>query len=165
MDEKIFLILFEKGILATVLLIFGFLLNAILQANKLRGETVAKLAENRASAYEKLWKGLALIRPADDEEVSHEKRKQVEKLLADWYHDDSGALYMSWLTARRYMLLRRALDNKDSSSKMIRNQISLLRTRLKIDCGIYSCFEGMMQLPSRKSANKSFKQMPKSGAA
>ena len=52
MEEKIFLILFEKGILAAVLLIFGFVLNAILQENKLRGETVAKLAKKRALAYE-----------------------------------------------------------------------------------------------------------------
>jgi hypothetical protein len=149
MEEKIFLILFEKGILATILLITGFLLNAVLQANKIRGETIAELAKDRADAYKKLWKEVALIRPAENEEVSSDQRKQMEKILTDWYHEDSGALYMSWLTSRRYMLLRRSLDDTNSTSDFIRNQVSLLRTRLKIDCGIYSYIDGLLQLPSR----------------
>lgn len=160
-----FLVWFEKGILAAALLILGFFLNSILQANRIRGETAAKLAVNRAIAYENLWKRLAKVRPADNEDVSHEKRKELEEILIDWYHNDSGALYMSWLTARRYMLLRRAIDNKKTSSDMIRTQVSLLRTRLKIDCGIYSGLQGLLQLPKRKSANNSFKQTPKGGAA
>jgi hypothetical protein len=163
MDEKIFLILFEKGILAAVVLIIGFFLNAVLQANKLRGETVAELAKERAAAYGQLWKELALIRPADNEEVSSDQRKQMEQILADWYHEHSGALYMSWLTARRYMLVRRALDDTNTTSKCIRKQISLLRTRLKIDCGIYSYLEGLLPLPSRLSANKSLQPTAKRG--
>ena len=149
MDEKIYLILFEKGILATILLLTGFLLNAVLQANKIRGETVAELAKDRSDAYKKLWKEIALIRPADNEEVSSDKRKQMKKILTDWYHDDSGALYMSWLTTRRFILLGRALDDTKTTNDFIRKQVSLLRTRLKIDCGIYSYLDGLLQLPNR----------------
>ena len=165
MTDEMFLIFFEKGVLALVLLILGYFLNSILQANKIRGETAAKLAVNRASAYENLWKKLAEVRPAYSEDVSHEKRNELEDLLIKWYHDESGALYMSWLTARRYMLLRRALDNKGTPSATIRKQVSLLRTRLKIDCGIYSALQGLLPLPSRKNANKSFEQKPKNDAA
>ena len=165
MEDGSFLMWFEKGILATVLLVIGFFLNYVLQANKIRGETAAKLANNRASAYEKLWKDLAKVRPADNEDISLRKRKALENLLIDWYHDDSGALYMSWSTARRYMLLRRALDNKNTSSDMVRKQVSLLRTRLKVDCGIYTGLQGLLQLPKIKGSNKSFKQTPKNGAA
>ena len=150
MEDGMFLIWFEKGLLAMGLLIVGFFLNYILQANKIRGETAAKLAINRADAYEKLWKGLTEVRPADSENVSTDKRKELEKFLIKWYHDDSGAFYMSWSTARRYMLLRRMLDNKKTSNDIIRKQVSLLRTRLKVDCGIYTGLQGLLPLPNRK---------------
>ena len=156
MDEKIFLIFLEKGLLAFVLVVIGFLFNWILQSAKSRSEMANKLAVDRASAYKSLWKTLASIRPGINEDVSPDKVSEIEKALIKWYHDEANALYMSRGTSKQYMLTRRSLCEKPIDSKKIRRRISRLRTQLKIDCGIYTDFEGILPLPSRhpKSANK-----------
>ena len=151
MEDKLFLILLDKGVLAIVLLSIGFLFNSILQKNRLRGEVLTQLASKRADAFESLWKGIAKIRPKDSENVTPDKKKEITELLKKWYHDESGALYMSWHTAKRYMLLRRSLTDEKATSDEVKKQISLLRTRLKIDCGIYSYYEGFKQLPSPRN--------------
>jgi hypothetical protein len=50
MDENLLLILFDKGILAAVLLFAGYVFNRALQVSKLKGDTVTKLAKDRAEA-------------------------------------------------------------------------------------------------------------------
>lgn len=157
MDEKVYLILLEKGLLAVVLVFVTFLFNWVLQAIQLRGETAKDLISDRSKAYIELWKGLAEIRPLSNEEVTPEKAQEMEKFLVDWYHNKANALYMSWNTTRKYMLVRQALEEHPIDSQKIRKRISRLRTQLKVDCGIYTDLEAFLPLPTpspKKSANK-----------
>lgn len=148
-DEEILLIFLEKGLLAIVLVVVGFLFNWILQSARLRKEMANELAVDRAAAYKELWKKLASIRPGIGKKILPSDVEATEKVLVDWYHHEANALYMSWTTARQYMLARRWLNKKPINSRQIRRRISRLRTQLKIDCGIYSGIEGILPLPSR----------------
>ena len=150
MEDQIFLILLEKGLLAGIAVLIGFVFNWVLQSAKLRSEMVKELAVERANAYKALWKTLAAIRPGIDEEISPELVNKIEAALVKWYHDEANALYMSWGTSRQYMLARRWLSRQPINSKKIRQRISRLRTQLKADCGIYSDIEKLLPLPSRK---------------
>jgi len=149
-SSEVLKILFEKGLLALVVLFAGFLLNWILQKNKLRREAANEIAYDRSQAYLDLWKALAAIRPRSDEIITHEKKDEIEFAIVDWYHKEAFALYMSWGTARRYMLLRKALQEQHINSDKIRKRVSKLRTQLKVDCGIYSGLEAILPLPKPK---------------
>ena len=148
-ENEIMLILLEKGLLAGILVAVGFLFNWILQSARLRKEMANQLAADRAAAYRDLWKKLASIRPGIEKDILPEEVEVIEKVLVEWYHDEANALYMSWGTAKKYMLARRWLGKKPINSKQIRRRISRLRTQLKIDCGIYSEIQGRLPLPSR----------------
>lgn len=164
-NREILKILFEKGLLAIIVLMAAFLFNLILQRNKLRGEAANEIAADRSKAYIELWKRLAEVRPGGDEEISPEKVKQIESALIDWYHKEAFALYMSWGTAKRYMQLRKSLEETPINSRKITRQVSLLRTQLKVDCGIYSEIEAIMPLPKlKKNANKSIQPAAKAPA-
>lgn len=149
-NSEVLKILFEKGLLALVVLFAGFLFNWILQKHKLQREAANQIASDRSNAYLELWKALAAIRPRSDEVISEEKRDEIEKVLVDWYHKEAFALYMSWGTARKYMLLRKALEVQPTNSDKIRKRVSKLRTQLKVDCGIYSGLEAILPLPKPK---------------
>jgi hypothetical protein len=149
-NSEVLIILFEKGLLALVVLFAGFLFNWILQTYKLKREAANQIASDRSKAYLELWKALAAIRPRSDEVISKEKKDEIEKVLVDWYHTEAFALYMSWGTARKYMLLRKALDEKPINSDKVRKRVSRLRTQLKVDCGIYSGLEAILPLPKPK---------------
>ncbi len=145
------LILLEKGILAVILVFIGFALKWILQTYKLKGDTISALSKDRGEAYQKLWKDLAAMRPGENEKLSESDVKDLKSLLIEWYHHDAGAMYMSWSTAKQYMLLRRTLDERPIDDKKIRSSVSRLRTKLKVDCGIYSKLDAMLPLPNIKA--------------
>lgn len=150
--SQFLLILFEKGLLALVLLLGAFLFNLILQKHKLRAEAANKIASERANAYRELWKGLAAVRPIGSQDVTEEDARKLETFLVNWYHKEAFALYMSWGTARRYMLARRALDKRPIDSHQIRKSISRLGTQVKVDCGIYSNLQALLPLPKPPSS-------------
>jgi len=52
MEDKLFLIFFDKGVLAVLLLIIGYFFNHMLQVNKLKGDTVTELAKDTLASRE-----------------------------------------------------------------------------------------------------------------
>lgn len=149
-SSKVLTILFEKGLLAMILLLAAFLFNFTLQRYKLRGEAANEIAADRAKAYVELWKVLAEVRPLDDEDIPPKKVKEIESVLKHWYHNQANALYMSFKAAKCYMLLRQALQITPINAQLIRKRVSLLRTQLKVDCGIYSQWDAKLSLPKPK---------------
>lgn len=61
-SSKVITILFEKGLLAMILLLAAFLFNFTLQRYKLRGEAANEIAAGRAKAYVEL----SLPKPKND---------------------------------------------------------------------------------------------------
>ena len=153
-NSELLKIVFEKGLLAIVVLLAAFLLNMVLQRSRLRGEATNQIAADRSMAYIELWKLLSAVRPRDDEIISPGRVAQIESVLYDWYHTEAYALYMSWRTTKRYMQLRKTLQLTPIDSDKIRKGVSSLRTQLKVDCGVYSSFDALRQLPRPKIETK-----------
>lgn len=161
-DQQIFITLLDKGLLAFVLLFGGFVLNWYLQNRKARDETIRELATSRADAYKDLWRILEEVKPAEFNAGEEDTKKKLDEALTNWYFNECGALFMSWQTTRQFFLVLDTVRNPTATFRQTQKMVSLLRTRLKQDCGIYSFFEALRQLPTpRKSpylANKSMNQ-------
>lgn len=152
-DAELSLLLLDKGLLALLALLVGFVLNWGLQRSKSQDDLRNALAVDRARSYQCLWKILA-VAPASG--LSRVERADLEVAMTDWYHDQSGALHMSWWTARRFI---RVLDSlratPPTAEHQLRKQISRLRTSLKRDCGRYGFFGQFIDVgPARPSPKR-----------
>ncbi len=150
-EQQVLLTLIDKGLLALLLLAAGFAFKWLLQDKKARDEALHALAPNRTTAYQELWKTLGKVPPSSDQAILPDVRKQLADALSDWYHEKSGALFLSWRTAKRFLIALNLVRDDSAANEAIRDAVSALRTQLKRDCGIYGPFEVAKQLPSPRS--------------
>jgi len=146
--------LFQNGLLAVLLLVAGYLFNAMLQRSKLRGEGLNKVMPQRMHAYAELWRKLVKAKPKSPDELTAEECQDLYTVLVDWYHKEAYAMYMSWACMRSYFLLRAELEKTEIDSDEIRKRVSQLRTSMKVDCGVYTSADGRKKLPALPKQSK-----------
>ncbi len=95
-----------------------------------------------------MWKKISNFRPVANEKITEIRSKEILGVLETWYHEEANAIYMSWGTTANYFLALRCLKERPPDSDKIRSKVSLLRTHLKVDLGIYSKNEAGKKLPS-----------------
>jgi hypothetical protein len=95
-----------------------------------------------------LWTILGNVPASSDQQISPDVRAKLDALLTEWYHEKSGALFLSWPAAEKFLIVLDITRNNQAADRDLRNAMSELRTRLKRDCGIYGPFDVGKQLPS-----------------
>lgn len=137
-------------VLPAIGFIAGFAAQWMLQARKSRDELVRALAEQRAEALRKLWEittlptelaalGANVVVPID-------RREQLDRSILEWYTKQAGALFLSWNATQLLFRLLDLLRSESAHKPELESAVSALRSRLKLDCGIYSASEARQQL-------------------
>ena len=112
-----------------------------------RDEAGHALAPDRAKSYQALWAKLGDIPASSDQPIPPDVRAKLDSSLTEWYHGQSGALFLSWRAAKRFLIALDAARGTRATDKVLRDAVSTLRTQLKRDCGVYGLFEARWQLP------------------
>ena len=137
-------------VLPAVGFVAGFAAQWLLQERKSRAELLRALAEQRAAALCKLWEITTLpieitaLAPGADTPIH--LREQLDKSIVEWYTKEAGALFLSWASTHFLFRLLDLLRSKLTHRNELEEAVSSLRTRLKLDCGIYSTSEARRQL-------------------
>jgi len=143
-------------ILPAIGFIAGFAAQWLLQARKSRDELVRALAEQRAEALRKLWEittlPVELAALGASAEIPSDRRKQLDTSILEWYTKQAGALYLSWHATQLLFRLLDLLRSEDAHKPELELAVSALRSRLKLDCGIYSASEERRQLTRPRPA-------------
>ena len=128
----------------------GFAAQWLLQERKSRAELVRALAEQRAAALCKLWEITTL--PAEVTALEPETntptdlREQLDRKILEWYTKEAGALFLSWTSTQLLFRLLDLLRSEQAHKTELESAVSSLRSRLKLDCGIYSTSEARRRL-------------------
>ena len=128
----------------------GFAAQWLLQERKSRDELVRALAEQRATALCKLWE-LTTLPPElntinSPALVPAPLREQLDRAILAWYTKQAGALYLSWSSTQLLFRMLDLLRSDETHKQALEATVSSLRSRLKLDCGIYTRSESGRQL-------------------
>lgn len=144
----------------------GFASQWLLQERKSRDELIRALAQERAEALRKLWEITTL--PAElaalgsDAAVPASLRQRIDTSVLDWYTAQAGALYLSWTATQLLFRFLDLLRSGQTHKTDLEQVVSSLRSRLKLDCGIYSGSDARRKLtrprPSPWTADPSFER-------
>ena len=130
--------------------VVGITAQWLLQERKSRDELVRALAEQRAEALRKLWEittlPVEITALGTDLALPSELREPLDRSILDWYTKQAGALFLSWSSTQLLFGLLDRLRSEQTRRGDLEQAVSLLRSRLKIDCGIYSAAEARRQL-------------------
>ena len=138
-QEQLAITLLDKLLIGGLLLFAGFLLNVILEKRKANDELKKAVALERVKAYQVLW---AISIKSVDQAAKSERRQDFGK----WYNE-GGALFLSFNAARRFFEATKLLRDDHDNVREIQSVLSLLRTKLKHDCGTYGRKEADSQIP------------------
>ena len=120
------------------------------------------MAENRAKAYQDLWK---MTEPfayskSESEFPKLEEQKEIKGKLVLWYYNEGNAMYLSLDATDLFLKCKEQLPGDEDEieqtaikDKSIKEIFSELRTQLKVDTGTYTQKDAQVKLP--KTANKS----------
>jgi hypothetical protein len=137
-------------ILPAIGFVAGFAAQWILQGRKSRDELVRALAEQRAEALRKLWEittlPVELAALGARAEIPIDRREQLDRSILEWYTKQAGALFLSWNATQLLFRLLDLLRAEHTHKPDLESAVSALRSRLKLDCGIYSASEARRQL-------------------
>ena len=78
--------------------------------------------------------------------VPIDRREQLDRSILEWYTKQAGALFLSWNATQLLFRLLDLLRSEYTHKPELESAVSALRTRLKLDCGIYSASEARRQL-------------------
>ena len=128
----------------------GFVVQWYLQERKSRDELVGALAEKRADALRQLWEITTLSDKitvlAANDPVPASLREQANADIVEWYTAEGGALYLSWPATDILFRLLDTLRAEETRRSDLERAVSALRTRLKLDCGMYTRWEARRTL-------------------
>lgn len=128
----------------------GFFAQWFLQSRKSRDELLRELAPQRAEALRSLWVTTTLpadiLSLGDDIILPSDFRQNADRAIGEWYTKEAGALFLSWHATQLLFHLLEVLRDNGSNKKALADAVSLLRTRLKRDCGLYTAWESTQQL-------------------
>ena len=122
--------------------IAGFAAQWFLQARKSRDELARALASERAAALRQLWEitslppQIAALQPQAS--VAASFCKDLDIAIVDWYAPQGGALFLSWSAAQCLFNMQDRLRSGTLAKADLESAVSALRTRLKLDCGMYT---------------------------
>jgi hypothetical protein len=149
-STQIFLDAARLVVLPGIGFLAGFGAQWLLQERKSRDELVRALAERRAEALRKLWEITALPAAismlAEGAVVPEHLRERLDKLILDWYTKQAGALFLSWHSTQLLFRLLHQLRDDQTRKGELEKAVSALRSRLKLDCGIYTASEARREL-------------------
>jgi len=140
----------KLAVLPAIGFMAGFAAQWVLQDRKSRDELVRALAEERAAALRKLWE-ITTLPPdvaalATDASVPGAARERLDGAILDWYTTQAGALFLSWSATQLLFRLLDLLRAEQAAKADLESAVSALRSRLKLDCGIYSNAEARRPL-------------------
>jgi hypothetical protein len=154
--SQIFVEMAKLVLLPATGFLVGFAAQWLLQERKSRAELVRALAEKRAEALRKLWEITTL--PVDvttlgaGDRIPGAVRERIDRSVLDWYTAQAGALFLSWSATQLLFRMLDLLRNEETHKTELETAVSLLRSRLKLDCGIYSAPEARRQLKRPRPA-------------
>ena len=166
-DSMQLIVGFAKIILLPALgFLAGFAAQWLLQERKSRDELVRALAERRADALCNLWEittlPIEITSLGAGAHVPSDLRAQLDASILEWYTKQAGALFLSWNSTQLLFRLLDLLRSEQAHKAALESAVSLLRSRLKLDCGIYSTSEARRNLvrprPSPWTANPSIER-------
>jgi len=97
---------------------------------------VPQLFDRRFDAYARLLP-LTDFGPEDQpKELSPAGRRDIAYRLTAWFYEQGAGLLLSGRALAQFQRVRRMLANEDASAAEIRDELSRLRTDLKIDLGV-----------------------------
>jgi hypothetical protein len=128
----------------------GFGAKWFLQKQKSRDELLEALASPRADALRELW-AITTLRPEitslkEGVAVPPALLEKANAEIMEWYTRKGGALFLSWQATDLVFRLLDALRNENIQRNHLERAVSVLRARLKLDCGIYSYWDVKRQL-------------------
>jgi len=139
-DQKIILMILDKGFLALVLAAVAGLLKWLLQRDQAQRDLVREIAPKRAEAYEKLWKVTEPMCRKKHSEIDKQFREEMHAKFNKAYFDEGAAMYLSHKASSSFVRAKRHLvDNTDVTTLV--NELSSFRTQLKQDLKIYTKHE------------------------
>jgi len=128
----------------------GFAAQWFLQERKSRDEMVRALSDQRAAALCKLWEITTLPVEIDSLEASESppvaELERLDRSIVDWYTREAGALFLSWKSTRMLFQLLDLLRSRQACKADLELAVSSLRSRLKLDCGVYSRLEARRRI-------------------
>jgi hypothetical protein len=149
-DIKLLAAMSNYILIPAVGFVAGFFARWFLQTRKSRDELLRELSPQRANALRSLWVTTTLpaeiVRLEDYVVLPLEFRQSTDLAIGKWYTREAGALFLSWQATQLLFRLLDVLRDNTSNKKQVADAVSLLRTRLKRDCGLYTAWEGMRQL-------------------
>jgi hypothetical protein len=124
-------------------------------ANDLRRQQRLKIAEQRIEAYRDLWALMKDARasrgdgtdPHGDGALARGEALKIFDAMTDWYYDEGRGLFLTERTKEMYLEAKERLglyargqgETATAGIRRIR-ELSLLRTQMKSDVGIYGAF-------------------------
>jgi hypothetical protein len=140
--------------LATLILTTAVALVGLWAAHSFGRQQRLRIAEQRLSDYRGLWKLMAIARVSRGEDddphssgpVSREEALTLYDGLTVWYFDQGGGLSLPDDTKRLYLEVKKRIGDHASArapasdvegSKRVIRDLSLLRTQVKNDVGVY----------------------------
>jgi len=130
--------------------IAGFLAKWFLQERKARDDLIEALSSSRADALRELW-AITTLRPEivslkEGVPMPLDLLRKTNAEIMNWYTQKGGALFLSWHATQLVFQLLDTLRDDHVQKSQLEKSVSLLRSRLKRDCGIYSFWEQKRQL-------------------
>lgn len=136
-NQKILLIILDKGFLALVLAIVAGLVAWLLQRDQAQRDLVREIAPKRAEAYEKLWKVTEPFCNKEHSEIDKQFREEMHTKFNKAYFDEGAAMYLSHKASSSFLRAKNHLVDK-TEVKILVNELSSFRTQLKQDLKIYT---------------------------
>jgi len=138
--QQILILFLDKFFIGLFILAFGYWLNLRLERIKGQIGLSQSMAENRAKAYQDLWK---MTEPfayskSESEFPKLEEQKVIEGKLVLWYYNEGNAMYLSLKATDLFLKCMKQLSGDEIKQADIKNTFSELRTQLKVDTGTYT---------------------------
>ena len=139
-DQKIWLIILDKGFLAIALAVVAGLVKWLLQRDQAQRDLVREIAPKRAEAYERLWMVTEPLCRKKLSEINQQFREEMHEKLNKAYFDEGAAMYLSHKASSIFVRAKGHLvDNTDVA--VLVKELSSFRTQLKQDLKIYTTRE------------------------
>jgi hypothetical protein len=141
-EQKIFLTILDKGLLALILGVAGGLIKWLLQIHAANKAILGETAQSRAAACAALWEATEPFRATDPPENIPDVIASAQTALTSKYFEGGNAMYLSRKATLLFNRARKELqyqvEKSDPDWQAIQSKFSAFRTQLKVEVGCYS---------------------------
>lgn len=103
------------------------------------------IATTAMPAYQALWSITEAANFSTEADLTTEDRRDFSEELRTWYYAKGNAMFLSW-DATDLLLRAKKLLDEGKPSEDVRKAFSDLRTKLKVDMGVYDPEQAKKQL-------------------